>query len=307
MKGKKHYLIGAVVAAAAILIPSLFFTTAMTVKTTKEKVVLPSIHDVPLEHWGRLGEKRIFFGHQSVGYNIIEGVQEIMREKPEIKLDLTETKQAGDFDSPIFAHAPVGKNTRPLSKIDAFEKIMNDGLGAKVDIAFFKFCYIDIMRDSDPAEIFRNYRSRAHKLKERFPDVRFVHITTPIHSAPIGLKRNLKQCVKTLLGKSGVVEDNAKRQEYNRLIRETYRDTEPVFDLALAESADPEGLRSYTDTNSGKVWFMPKEYTYDGGHLNEKGRKAVAMQLLVFLAELASEPNEKKCWIKTGPAKIAEY
>ena len=37
----------------------------------------------------------------------------------------------------------------------------------------------------------------------------------------------------------------------------------------------------------GKTFYaMAPEYTYDGGHLNELGRKKVAEQLLILLANL---------------------
>jgi lysophospholipase L1-like esterase len=35
---------------------------------------------------------------------------------------------------------------------------------------------------------------------------------------------------------------------------------------------------------------MVPEYTDDGGHLNEKGRKRVAEQMLIILAEVANKP-----------------
>jgi len=38
-----------------------------------------------------------------------------------------------------------------------------------------------------------------------------------------------------------------------------------------------------------KVFIMLPQYTTDGGHLNEEGRKIVAEQLLIVLAELANE------------------
>jgi hypothetical protein len=34
--------------------------------------------DVPAEAWTRLGEKTIFFGHQSLGDNIVCGIQDLV-------------------------------------------------------------------------------------------------------------------------------------------------------------------------------------------------------------------------------------
>jgi len=130
---------------------------------------------------------------------------------------------------------------------------MDTGAGGKVDIAFFKFCYVDIMRDSDPQEIFDSYRTVLEELKKRYPDTKFLHITVPIRSVPKGLKKNLKQSVKLLIGMPGDLEDNMMRERYNKFLRDAYSKTEPFFDLALIESVNPAGFRCYTAKGTKKV------------------------------------------------------
>jgi hypothetical protein len=83
---------------------------------------------------------------------------------------------------------------------------MDAGAGGKVDIAFFKFCNVDIMRDSDPQENFESYSAAMEELKNRYPSTKFLHITVPIRSAPKGAKRNLKQTVKLLIDRQGFLE-----------------------------------------------------------------------------------------------------
>ena len=256
-------------------------------RTTRERIILPSIDNVPAEYWRRLSRKKIFFGHQSVGYNIIDGIKDIMQEHPEIKLNIVETNKAADFDHPVFAHATVGTNTRPLSKITAFEQIMSDGIGDKVDIAFFKFCYIDIMDDSDPRAIFDKYADTLAQLKARYPHVQFLHVTAPVRSTPRQTKRKLKHLAKALLGRPTTLHRNAKRQQYNALLRKSYAGSEPLFDLAGAECVNPQGFMLYALKNGQQVFFMAPQYTYDSGHLNRLGRKKVAEQLLITLAEVA--------------------
>ena len=176
----------------------------------------------------------------------------------------------------------------PDSKIEDFRRIMDSGVGDEVDIAFFKFCYVDVTRDSDPQKIFGGYQSAVEDLKGRYPRTKFLNVTVPIRSAPKGIKRNLKQSVKTILGRPGVVEDNIKRQHYNSLLRNACYQTEPFFDLAFVESVGPDSKRCYTSKGTDKVFIMASEYTDDGGHLNSLGRKKVAEQLLIVLAELAN-------------------
>jgi len=276
--------------AAACLLALGILTMVMTrIKTRMDanKITLPSIDDVQAESWAKLAGKRIFFGHQSVGYNIVDGISDVMNERNYVKLNVLESRKTAAFDQPVFAHSQVGKNTDPVSKIESFVKIMDAGAGEKLDVAFFKFCYVDIMRDSDPQKIFDAYSAALEDLKERYPEIRFIHVTVPLRSAPKGAGKKLKQSVKLLIGKPGVLEDNIMRERYNRLLRAAFSETEPVFDLALIETVNPDGYRCYAAKGTRRVSVMVPEYTEDGGHLSDKGRKKIAEQLLIILAETA--------------------
>lgn len=263
------------------------FFTKMKTRTDTNRVTLPLIDDVPKEYWVKLAEKRIFFGHKSVGYNIIDGIKDIINECDYIELNIVETCDPAEFGRPVFAHSQVGRNTDPVSKIKSFRNIMDAGVGNKVDIAFFKFCYVDITRDSDPQKIFDSYSATVEELENLYPETRFLHVTVPLCSVPKGAKRNLKQSVKLLIGKPGVWDDNIMRQRYNKLLNDTYSETEPVFELALTESVNPGGFRCYAAKGAEKVYVMVPEYTEDGGHLNGQGRKKIAEQLLIILAGIA--------------------
>ena len=166
---------------------------------------------------------------------------------------------------------------------------MDSGVGSKVDIAFFKFCYVDIMRDSDLLEIFDSYYITMEGLKTRYSKTKFLHVTVPVCSAPRGVKRNLKASVKLMVGIPGVLDDNVMRHCYNNLLMDAYSQQEHVFDLALTESVNSDGFRCYATKGAGKVFLMAPEYTEDGGHLNKQGRKWTAEQLLIILSELANE------------------
>jgi hypothetical protein len=288
MKVKTCYTFIAVALILIISILPMFFVK-IKIKTDVNKVALPSIDDVPMEYWAKLAEKKIFFGHMSVGYNIIEGVKDILRERNYIKLNIVETCAPLEFDRPIFAHAQLGRNMYPVSKIEAFENIMDAGVGNKADIAFFKFCYVDVMQDSNPQEIFTNYRNTIENLRARYPKTKFLHVTVPVCSTPKGARRNLKESVKLLIGSPGVLDDNMKRQQYNTLLNDAYSQTNALFDVALVESISPSGSRCYMVKDKVRIYFMDSQYTSDGGHLNEEGRKRVAEQLLIILAELASK------------------
>ena len=287
MKIRTVYIFIAVVCVLAPGIMMMVMTRIET-RTDANKITLPSIDDVSAESWAELAGKKIFFGHQSVGYNIIDGISDAMNERDCIKLNVLESHKPAVFDQPVLAHSQVGRNTDPISKIESFVDIMDAGAGGKVDMAFFKFCYVDIMRESDPQKIFDAYSAAIEDLKKRYAETRFIHVTVPLRSAPKGLNKNLKQSVKLLIGKPGVLDDNMMRQRYNKLLRGAYSKTEPFFDLAMIESINPDGFRCYAAKGAGKIDFMASEYTEDGGHLSDKGRKRVAEQLLIILAEAAN-------------------
>ena len=70
------------------------------------------------------------------------------------------------------------------------------------------------------------------------------------------------------------------------MLLKKYEGKEPILDIAKIESTFPNGTRC-SFTRDGKTYYsMVPEYTYDGGHLNELGRKKVAEQLLILLAQL---------------------
>jgi len=132
----------------------------------EEEVSLEALQGVPESTWTKLSQKKIFFGHQSVGYNIIDGVKDLMGEFPRIKLNIIKTSDPADFNKPLFAHTGVGKNTNPQSKIDAFAGIMQNGIGSKADIAFFKFCLVDITAETDAQKVFAEYKNAMSRLQK---------------------------------------------------------------------------------------------------------------------------------------------
>lgn len=243
----------------------------------------PSIKDISDSACKKLSKKRIYFGHQSVGFNIIDGIKDVMKENPQIKLNIVETSDPSEFNIPLFAHSRVGKNTDPKSKIDAFANFVEKGIGDNANIAFFKFCYVDVNAKTDVEKVFADYQNTISRLKERYPGTEFIYITVPFTARQTGIKA----WIKKLIGRPiGGYDDNIKRNEFNDLLRNEFKGKEPVFDLAMIESTFPDGARS-SFTKEGRTYYsLVPDYTHDGGHLNELGRKIAAEQLLILLADL---------------------
>ena len=250
----------------------------------EEKVTFPSIKDVPSEKWSELSQKKIYFGHQSVGFNIIDGIKDLMKEYPEIKLNIVETTDESDFKVGLLAHSRVGKNVDPKSKITEFVNFIDSGIGEKADAAALKFCYVDMVADTNVKDLFSSYNDSIAQLGNKHPEMTVIHFTEPLTTSKTTWKTRLKK----LIGKKDMWEygDNIKRNEYNEMLIKQYEGKEPIFDIAKIESTYPDGTRCSFSIDGKTYYSMVPEYTTDGGHLNEIGRKKVAEQFLILLANL---------------------
>lgn len=275
---------------------SFFFTSICSGSDMKKNQYgndqVQAIDQISPQQWEKLARKNFFFGHQSVGNNIIQGINEIQSNNPQIQLNLVETKKPADFDGGIFAHySNIGKNDYPLSKIDDFVQILNDGLAEKTDVAFLKFCFVDFESGTNIETTFNKYSSSIAELKSQHSGVTFVHFTVPLlKKEQTGILVNIKNFVKGLMGKKKDKffsnSHNVVRNEYNRLLRSQYQGKEPIFDIARLESIYPDGSRESFSQDGEQYSALVPTYTDDGGHLNRTGRKYIAENLLVFLTNL---------------------
>jgi len=257
-------------------------------KTTQStQIIHKSITDVTDSAWAKLSEKKIYFGHQSVGFNILHGVEDILKTYPKINMTIVKTKDPAMLKNGVFAHSEVGRNTDPISKLNDFTDIMDKGIGNNADLALMKFCYVDIGENSDVKNIFSTYKQSYDQLKNKFPNTTFIHVTTPLTSKRSDLLTLTKNIIKKLMGRQvRTYQDNIKRDEFNKMLLETYEGKEPIFDLAKVESTDDDGYRLTYLKEGTKFPAMIPTYTNDGGHLNDEGRKKIAEQFLIFLADL---------------------
>lgn len=255
----------------------------MSKEPTTSGVVPSNEKRVSVSEIERLAGKRIFFGHQSVGVNIIDGINQVIRDIPEGDLAIVETEDPADLHSPVFAHARLGENHHPGSKMEHFARIMDNGFGGKVDIALLKFCYVDVDEHTDVSRMMDEYRETFSVLKQRYPQTRFVHLTLPLKRR----LRGVKPFIKKIIGRGPDFEGrNVKRNEFNRLLRKEYEGKDPIFDLARIESTYPDGSRESFRRGGDIFYALVPDYTDDGGHLNEVGQRIVAEQLLQYLASV---------------------
>ncbi len=268
-------------------VAKVYFAVLRTQVTGKPVSVL-AIKDVPLEYWQNLATKKIFFGHQTVGADILDGIRKIDAECDFINLNIVEVNETAFSSGPVFLHAFIGRCPDALSKFSDFKKIMDGLAGEKIDIAFMKLCHADIKWEYDTDRIFSAYKKTIDELKVHYPQTLFLHITVPLCSKPKG-ERILRETAKFFTARPSIWDDNQKRLQYNARLIETFSSTDPVFDLAVAESTDSQGFRHYVIKNGGKIFLLAPEYDIDIGGLNETGKRKIAEQFLIFLANAANQ------------------
>lgn len=236
---------------------------------------------VPGEAWRALAGRRVYFGHQSVGYNILEGVASLAQELGAGGLALRDDADPAALEAPGLVHSKIGSNGDAFSKIQAFSNLMHAGAGRLADAALFKLCYVDIELHADPRAIFDRYTSTMDALARAFPLVRLLHCTSPLTAIPGGLKNAVKKAIgRTIWG----YEQNRRRGEFNARMRERYAGAGTLFDIARLECTRPDGSVEGFDWQGARHEALFPGYSNDGGHLGPSGQRLLGRAFLDFLA-----------------------
>lgn len=224
-----------------------------------------------------LAARRVFFGHQSVGRNIIDGLVELNASAGRAPFRVVETREAAAIVGPGLYHAAIGRNKDPMGKLGDFEALLRGGIGASVDVAILKFCYVDIDRNTDVEALYAAYRGTMDRLSADFHHLVLLRCSVPLTAEEGGLRGIAARFLRR-----GSFADNERREAFNRLLRADCSGKRPLFDLALAEaSADSAPLLAA----GGKPHHSLRlEYSLDGGHLNAAGARRAAAWLAASLA-----------------------
>lgn len=213
-------------------------------------------------------QRRVVFAHQSVGFNILDGVSKLAAEQG-VSLNIVETRQPPAEGAGVF-HFRVGRNGAPDSKISDYAGVVGAAGFPAADVALVKLCYVDFSADTDAAAVAKTYADALEGLQKAHPATRFVAMTAPLTTLQTGPKAWLKGA----LGRSTGRAENARRHQFNEVLRKQFG-PDRVFDLARIESGGATG-------NSAPS--LRPELTDDGGHLNGEGQRLVAIAFLKLLA-----------------------
>lgn len=223
----------------------------------------------------RIRSLKVFFGHQSVGDNILDGVRQLA---PDLRVERMKAAPA----SPMIADRMIGRNGSPSSKLADFAETMRTS-GTGVDIAMMKFCYVDFEAGTNVEAIRQEYERTFAELSQQFPETTFVHVTVPLTVTQAGPKA----IVKRLLGKPLAGEyENRNRSQFNEWLRQEYP-VNRLFDLAAVESRAPNGTPTTFELEGRHYEMLYPGYSDDGGHLIGDGRRLAAAAFLDALNRAA--------------------
>jgi len=282
----KRTIMNGIMISLSIIITNIFAVDKVIVNHTNWD---PS--DIDIATLDIVRNKKIIFIHVSVGSNIAGGLRNLRDENP-TRYDLTINHAPVNPDRlnyPAFGHEHfkyldgynAGTDDKTTPKTKAFDNLMrsHDGNGMEwgkvLDIAYFKFCWVDIRRyDYVNAEnIFDYYISTLKELINDYPICTFVHFTCPI---------------KGDMSSDNEKRDNIKRHQYNELIR-AYVDTAGgfLFDIADIEAYDNNNVYQsfeFQGKTYPKMWYVPENsqndgWSDDGGHLNAQGKERMALAM----------------------------
>lgn len=226
---------------------------------------------VTREAWAAVVGKRVYFGHQSVGDNVLDGVKTLAETHGFQPLRIVEHAPSAIVDGPALVHTKIGQNGDPQSKVRGFREALEGGLGGQVDVALMKFCFWDIRKDTDIDGVFAEYRQTLAELERRYPAVTFVHATVPLVAADVDWRARVRRLVGMT---TPTDEDNAARERLNTKIREVYGASQ-LFDIARAEEAE---------NGSEPPGQLAAAFSSDGAHLNASGRRRVGAALIRSLS-----------------------
>jgi hypothetical protein len=240
--------------------------------------------DLTRQDLAKVARTRVFFGHQSVGMNVLDAVPAVYAENgrtpPPIERDGVRPGPEGGF----VAHAFLGENGKPLDKIHDFDARLRSGPASRIDVAIMKLCYIDIEAGTDVAAVFDAYRTTISALERDFPHLTLIKATVPL-TTEAGFRSRLKARLR-MAGRFSQAE-NVARERLNALLRQEYG-AGPLLDLAALESSTPDGTRTIGRYDGREYYALYDGYASDVGHLNSAGAHRVATAWLKLIAQVSA-------------------
>lgn len=210
--------------------------------------------------------RKVWFGHHSVGSDVLEGVASLVREEA---IDL------------VISEGPLGENGKPLEKFRDFER---ESITSDAELVLMKLCYADFTPASDAPALVDAYVAAVARIRAARPGIRIVHVTPPLTAREVDSWARLSRALGRPVWGDGA---NLRRLEFAEGVAMHFPG-EPLFDLGLLESTRDDGVREIHSVagvgGARMVPFLWSGWSRDGGHLNDDGKRMAARALLRTLA-----------------------
>jgi len=229
----------------------------------------------------RAAKWRVLFGHQSVGEEIVEGLSALLAGY-RIACAVSRGQIRWARTGGQLVHCRIGTNGDPACKDAAFASILARTEQLAGVVILYKYCSADLSQESDVEQICADYTAHCTSIEQRYPGAICLPVTMPLTTAEPAWKAG----IRTALGWGTERPLCQSRNHFNDLLRRRYGSGRAVFDLAEAESTRSDGTRSCFIFKGRPVYTLAAEYTFDGSHLNQLGRRVAATRLLTTLASL---------------------
>jgi hypothetical protein len=249
----------------ADMLAGVALCSACSGETTSRPETRVVIDDTLKQDLATLRGARVYFGHHSVGQDILDGLAVLSKDAGiEVKID----------------EGPVGQNTKPLEKFEDFAKRAERDPADGTQLMAMKLCYVDFNPRTDVDELIRGYVHAVERVRKARPGVKVVHVTPPLFARPTDVKSKLNRTLGRVVWED---EANAKRLAFSRRLREAFAN-DPFFDLGAIESTRPDGTAEEYEVDGNPVPMLWPGYTRDGGHLNDPGKLVAAKAFAHALA-----------------------
>jgi hypothetical protein len=165
----------------------------------------------------------------------------------------------------------LGDNFRSNPDAETKVSYFNTSIGtinSYIDVAMFKFCYIDFDNSLTAASLFTTVQTVMDKLESSYPNITFVWWTMPVTSASYGESYSTAK---------------ERRSAYNTAVRNYCKTNDKwLFDIADIESHDGD-----TAITASGYEAQYAGYTDDGGHPNAAGALRLAQAYWTLITEIA--------------------
>lgn len=195
--------------------------------------------------------------------------------------------QATKTTGPLVASVKIGTDGDPMSKLRAFADLVNSAPSNSADVAIMVFNYQDIKAETNVETVFANYVETMNSLETANPDIAILYATVPVTSGNSWREVDAATVAGLVEVTQPLWQDNIARERFNTLLRQQYKDSGRLFDLAAIEARLGKGKVAAKEHENQWYYVLNPALSSDGRRLNAKGSTRLAGELMMLIEAAA--------------------